>query len=635
MADLLIPIMSRYSNFTMTSDRIPEINSLSYLAFETGYTEIQPTQRAVLVLVEPRLLDATGNPVLRNQLISRMQRLKGDLRAEGLGSRFIAADVYRGTVHKDGRLLLALRRFLRDVKATFVNFEGVILIGNFPEATLVRRVSWCPGFLAPRQLAVGTELISERAEIVLADLTGNWESVYRQEEFNTENVTAVPDAATMARGWFDGESVRTCEFTSTDFSVTRSGNFKDAFYMDDAMYSITENRTAPAPFLRIRLNQAERNNEVAADDRTLTNIISRPDIIVSRINAHHVAVNPNPALRGTDGRAFLDAAGNPQSVASPIPLFDESIEHISLFVKDFDLERQVLIKYFDRNHRFRNGAFSNLPFRTAVVSGTTDFGPDYYEGLLNSAASDFQPCVKTANATLQQYIQFYKTPAVFKYIIAHSDALISEFQDGHNVPALTAEAGGAPLRWIYSAGRHNPTYEGQGGYADLYIHRALWHYNTLQNAGASLMIHGGCNVNSVPETQTDTYTSTNYARWSNAEGILFFTNCVALFSRAKGFNDAANGFADGYRTADRANFGSCWKSYFNTQSNDAGLTTYNIQRKRPYFWSINGDWTLRLRNRNGLGILSLNSSLRSAEVHPNKAWMTDGILMLHLTASGE
>ena len=200
MSDLLAPIMNRYTNYAMTGDGIPEINSLSYLSFESGYTDPLPEQRLALILVEPRLFEPTGNPAFRADLMRCLQRFKGDLRAEGLLTRFISANLYRGPVHKDGRIVLALRRFFREVKASFVNFEGVILVGNFPEASLVRRVSWCPGFLSPRQLAVGTELISSRAEIVLADLTGNWENLYRQADFDAEDITATPDAATMAAG---------------------------------------------------------------------------------------------------------------------------------------------------------------------------------------------------------------------------------------------------------------------------------------------------------------------------------------------------------------------------------------------------------------------------------------------------
>jgi hypothetical protein len=619
MVDLLSPIMTRYTNYTMTGDGLPEINALTYLPFESNYADPPASGRLALVLIEPRLLDSTGDATLRSDLVRRLQRLKGDLRAEGLHTRFILTDLYHGTAHKDGRIVLALRQFFREVKSSFVNFEGALLVGNFPEASLVRRVSWCPGFLAPRQLAIGTELISERAEIVLADLTGNWEALYQQNDFTAEEISAIPDASTTANGWFDGESVRNCEFSSTDFTVKRSQTFRDAFFIDDTIYTILENRISPNPFLRLRLNQTERNNEVDFSDRSMVNILAKPDISVSRINAFHVAVNPNPNLRGADGRTFLNAAGNPQTVNNPTPLGNSEWELFNFY--DIDLERRLLIGYFDRNHRFRNGAFANLPFRGAIISGSTDFAPDWYEGLVNAAATDFHPCVKTAHANLQQYVQFYKTPAVLKYVMAHSNARSSEFRDGTDPTVLATEAGGLPPRWTYRAGQHIPSFEGQGHDADLYVHRTLWQYNTLKDAGVSIIIHGGCNVNSIPETQTDPYASRSYGRWNNAEGILFYTNCAAIFSRAKGFNDSPNGFTEGYRLSDRANLGSCWKSYFNAQANDGSLSTYNIQRKRAYFWSLNGDWTLRIRNKNGLGILSLNPELRSVEVHPNRAWI--------------
>lgn len=622
MADLIAQIMTQYSGYTMTSDAVPEITSLTYVPFENEYPEPAPGQRLALVLVEPRLLAATGSAAFRTDLVRCLRRFKGDLRAEGLASRFILANLYQGSIHKDGQILLALRRFLLNVKSTFPNFEGAVLVGRFPDATLVRRVSWCPGFLSPRQLAIGAELISERADVVLGDLSGNWEAIYRQASFNAESVGAIPDAATVSRGWFDGESVRTCEFTSSEFTVGRSQTFQDAFYIDDAMYTILENRTTPTRFLRVQLEQAERNLEVEFGDRAMVNVIARPDLAISRLNAYHVAVNPDPTLRGADGRTFLDAAGNPQSVSNPTPLFNEGSQHIALFTsKDIDLERRLMIRYFQRNHRFRNGAFSRLPFRGAVISGTTDFNPDWYEGLVNAATTDFAPCVKVPNADLRQYVNFHKTPAVLKYIMAHSDARYSAFRGGYDVAGFTADAGGPPLRWVYRSGQHIPSFEGLGGGADIFTHRTLWHYDTLRDAGASLVIHGGCNVNSIFETQTTPYTGVTYGRWNNAEGILWYTNCVALLSRAKGFNDAPHGFTDGFRLSDRANMGSCWKNYFNAVANDSGLRTYNIQRKRAYFWSLTGDFSLRLRYRNGLGLLALDGRLGSVAVHSNRAWI--------------
>ena len=62
----------------------------------------------------------------------------------------------------------------------------------------------------------------------------------------------------------------------------------------------------------------------------MTNIIARPDISVSRINARHIAVNPNPALVGTDGHHFLDGNSNPQTVESATPLYTDP-EQLDLF----------------------------------------------------------------------------------------------------------------------------------------------------------------------------------------------------------------------------------------------------------------------------------------------------------------
>ena len=186
---------------------------------------------------------------------------------------------------------------------------------------------------------------------------------------------------------------------------------------------------------------------------------------------------------------------------------------------------------------------------------------------------------------------------------------------------LESAVGGLPAHWVYGGGRYTPSYEGQTWIADLYLHRAMRQRGAYKAAGACLVMHGGCNVNSIYDTQTKPYSSPEYGRWSNSEAFLFYTNCVALLSRAKGFNDAPNGFTEGFRVYDRANFGSCWLAYFNAQAADAGLTTWNVQRKRAYFWSLNGDWTLRLRNRNGYGLLGLDAQLSSVAVHPNQAWI--------------
>ena len=450
MADILMPILSSYANFCMTADRVPEIIGLRYLSFESNFPDLDASSRLVIVLVEPRLIEVGDDINLQTEFINSLIRYKADLRAEGLLSRFILADVYKGPIHKDGQTVLAIRHFFKTVRTSFANFEGAVLIGNFPEATLVRKVCWAPG----GQLAIASEIISERSEIVLADLSGNWESLYRREDFSEQLISARPDAATTTRGWKSGEEVLTCEFTSSDFEIRNTGPnagpFRDAFFLNDAIYTIVENRTVPTPFLRLRINSGERNSEVALEDRSATNIIAKPEISISRINAYHIAMNPDPSLVGADGHRFLDWSGNPQEVRNPTRLIDDF--HESMFPrKDFNFERKITIRYFKRNHKFRIGSFSKLPFRTAAISGGPDFDPflPYYAELLNQAARDFLPAVTIPTANLNQYVEFLKTPAVLKYISSHSSALTSDFQALTNTVDYTNLCGGLPFRWLY------------------------------------------------------------------------------------------------------------------------------------------------------------------------------------------
>jgi hypothetical protein len=77
MSDLISPIMSRYANFTMTSDGLAEINSLTYLGFESDFADPLPDQRLALVLVEPRLLAPSGDPALQPALMQSLRQTQG------------------------------------------------------------------------------------------------------------------------------------------------------------------------------------------------------------------------------------------------------------------------------------------------------------------------------------------------------------------------------------------------------------------------------------------------------------------------------------------------------------------------------------------------------------------------------
>jgi hypothetical protein len=625
MADLLLEIMNRYTNFSLRGDGLPEITRLSYAAFESP-TEEPPTQgRLALVLIEPRVLAAIAGLGPADELLPRLERFKGDLRAEGLHSRFIVADVYRGDVHKDGSTVLAIRRFLIDVKRTYTNLEGVILVGSFPEASLVRRWIWATPHgcringvqRTGTNLAIAPEAVAPRTEIVLADLAGRWESLYHLN-VNIESINAFPDADTTARGWHDGEISRDCTFSSTDFGVTNVP-FQDCFYIDDALYTVDQRRAAP-PYLQLRIRTTRRNPELAVDDAGAINPIARPDIAVSRINARTIAYDPDPALVGDDGRGFLDEAGNPRTFRSATPLVGGNQ---TLMFNGFNprLERRLLNDYFDRNHRFRTGAWSHLPFRVGALSGTSDFSAAYYAGMMGAAATDFGAAKIVDGASVLDYVRFLREPAPLKYVIAHSSPWNSEYNGTYDYRVLEQEVGGSPFCWRYENQTYTPTLRDIGKNADLFLHRALWHHRSLAAGGASLLVHGGCDVNTVAGTHSEVYGDVDYARWQNADGILMYTNAVSLLSRAKGFNDSPWGFAEGFRTSDRANFGAAWRAYYNAQSSDAALAPYTVQNKRAYFWSITGDFTTRLRNSNGIGVLALQGGLQSVGVHPNRAWI--------------
>ena len=74
------------------------------------------------------------------------------------------------------------------------------------------------------------------------------------------------------------------------------------------------------------------------------------------------------------------------------------------------------------------------------------------------------------------------------------------------------------------------------------------------------MVHGGCNVNSISDTQRDLQSpGLRPVEQRRGNPLLYQLRCHIV--PRKGFTDAPEGFAEGYSLSDRANFGSCWRSY--------------------------------------------------------------------------
>lgn len=220
-------------------------------------------------------------------------------------------------------------------------------------------------------------------------------------------------------------------------------------------------------------------------------------------------------------------------------------------------------------------------------------------------------------------MRWFKQPAVLRGIQAHASAYNSQFGTNYNATDLENELGGRPFRWRRSGNTYTPSLQDQGPHADFYIHRTAWQNGVLANAGANLIIHGGCEVNVPAGTQTKTYYQEGYAGWQNAEGLLFYMNGVAMIARAKVFNDLPTGFPGSFALTSRARFGDGWRAFFDNEAADAKLGSFDsaIGSKKAYFWSMVGDWSVRLRYRGGLGILGFDPQFKALHVHADQAWI--------------
>ena len=133
-----------------------------------------------------------------------------------------------------------------------------------------------------------------------------------------------------------------------------------------------------------------------------------------------------------------------------------------------------------------------------------------------------------------------------------------------------------------------------GGKVDFALLRTMWENGVLPDIGC-MYLHGGCHAVTPAYAGTRPYSHPSYGHMQGAESLLFYADGLALMGRAKVFYDEPRGF---YETlAAGKTFGHAWSEYFRIESlakspEDVGG---GIGRKRSYFWTVLGDWTLRLR----------------------------------------
>lgn len=590
MSTDFLSILKSFDNFSISNDSDPEIESLNLLPFESTIEELDISKKLVLVLVESRLLesipDSTYSPI---DLLKRLYSFKTDLKREGFQSRFIETKIHTGKQHKDGKLLLAIREFFRTVSTTYEKFEGAILVGSFPEAMIVR--TWLrpekSAFTVPSENAsfpagtlayhVGACVHGYRSEIVLANLSGNWENIYHST--NTVNCGIFkPDSEQMLPARWTKVTCKRGNYRQDSMT------FEDFFWLKDDEWRV-DSQSQDSITLMMNSNQLDStraafnqmNSELGTNDRLSTNAIAQPDIIISRINARHIATNPDSSL--------LDSHGKPAHAA-----FNDTIStDIFNWKHNADLERKLLIDYFDRNHAFRSGKFSSNG--TTISNIAYDFGLESVnDGFLGINASKDE----LHNASLLDFVRWLKRPATIRGIGAHTSGRSSSMTvfRNDNFAQIEIESGGSPWRWIQKDSEFIPSFEGLHT-ADLNLYRTLYENKILQNANPSFFLHAGFDANSPDKADSVPYNSPEYGACQTSEGILFFLNGLSVLSRSRMFPEGPNGFGFGFGSSDEAHLGDGWREYFRKESDNTALAKNPTDRKRSYLWNILGDWTLR------------------------------------------
>ncbi len=592
-ASTLDEACAKFSAFDQNDDGIVEIASLKALYTAGEDANAGTTAKRVLLLVEPRLLEPLEGAADLRPLLTRWA---DDLAAEGYRSAIIAAQLGDSDLHQDGRYLLALREFLRSVHGDDQSLAGVVLVGRFPDALIVRTCNWRKkgnitlhkgkpeqqAYENARFLRRVPENVADRADIVLSDLDGNWEDIYVQPQTKVPTTLAVFADGIPPHGG-----------PATDVQIG-SRAFVDFFHVSDGKLEVSEwtSSDGETSGKYVTLFDASGDHEASDADRARSNIIARPDIMVSRLDARGVALKPKTSIVGADGEGLLDENGQPQAVAFADKRDMPSWK--SVWQADPILERRLLAEYLDRNHNFRTGQ-TEIAWRPSSIA--CDLGSGF--SVMRRAADDWISTDRKAadlrgRPSLNDFAEWMQYPAVLRTVRAHSDAWGSVFARP-DVNKLDEQLHGPAWSWTPRGNQLVPSLSAacRGGKLDWYLLRSLWENGQLASEPA-FYHHTGCNGISPPGGATRPYNHASYGNRQGGESLLLYGNGLALVGRAKVFYDEPKGFAATLAAGET--FGRAWAAYYEIESNAESWSKAggDIGRKRSYFWSVLGDWTLRL-----------------------------------------
>jgi len=226
------------------------------------------------------------------------------------------------------------------------------------------------------------------------------------------------------------------------------------------------------------------------------------------------------------------------------------------------MERRLIREYFARNHGYRTGELE-VPFRPASLAHGLGSGYRVLQRASNDWSGRAEPGLDVrGKPRCSEAFAWLERPAVLRTIRAHSNRVGSAFEKG----------------WLSGASL-----------------RQRWVKGEIGNDGASFYLHTGCEAISPANAERKPYSHPAYGRDNSAAALLFFADGLALVGRAKVFYDEPRGFCRALGA--RETFGAAWARYFELESKAEswGEVGGDIGRKRSYFWSVLGDWTLRLR----------------------------------------
>ncbi|MCB9832182.1 MAG: hypothetical protein H6807_06865 [Planctomycetes bacterium] len=572
--------VASFRGFDQDGDGEPEIDDLELLGAAGDGKEL------VLVVVEQRLLGA-GSEALRQAL----DRLIADLAAEGRRAALIGLRFRASTRHRDGRLLLALREFFRAVAAR-EGLAGAILVGRFPDALIVRSCNWRKKGDVELQLAAGKkkfsavhylrrvpEDVARRGDLVLADLDGRWEDLYVEEKTELEAIEAVFAGAIPPEG---GDCVAIGR---------RTRSFTDFFQVADGRLEIAVGSEPGRE--RLVIHDEAADHECSAADRQRPNVIARPEILISRLDARGIALRPREDLTDAEGRGLIDERGRPRAL---VVAEGRKPPHWAkdLWVFDPELEGRLLVEYLDRNHRHRRSGPAE-GWRPA--SFACDLGSGYRQ--VAAARADWREVVIARDDVAGRpgpgdFVDWLARPAILRTLRAHSDEWGSQLGKG-DPAALDQRFTGPPVAWSPRGHGLVPSLAAAAGKGkvDWFLLQAFWRDPKLV-AAPCFYLHTGCNAVSPPGARDRRHDHPAYGLRSGGESLLFFGGGLALIGRSKVFYDEPRGFAEVLRS--NASFGETWRHYFDVESKAKSWAEVggDIGRKRAYFWSLLGDWTLTL-----------------------------------------